>query len=193
MSTAIWNGGENLNANAPFGVELLANAEDSNTFEGRASEGRASDEWSYAPPEDAPEICLYRRRTVNLLRRYAKLSTETGRLPSVLGGLEFQARISSYPLHTFEDAVIFVFDVERCLGELSEHEYEVVARIVLRGEEPEQSAHRMQCSRSYAYRLLSDVLDHLTEIFLQRGILARSDLRPKSCQEVENGVFPVSS
>ena len=188
MSTSIWNGGGDANADALFGVELLANAEDSDTVE-----GRPSDEWSYDLPEGAPETCLYRRRTVNLLRRYAKLSTETGRLPSMLGGMEFQARISSYPLHTFEDAVIFVFDVERCLGELSEHEYEIVARVVLRGEEPEQTARRMQCSRTYAYRLLSDVLDRLTEFFLQRGILARSDLRPKSCQEVENGVFPVSS
>src|ERR1700716_3580169 len=87
----------------------------------------------YEPPIDGmAEVCLYRKRTINLLRRYAKLSVETGRLPSVLSGMDFQPKISSYRLRTFEDAVIFVFDIERCLGELGEHEYEVIARVILR-------------------------------------------------------------
>jgi hypothetical protein len=58
---------------------------------------------SHEPPIDGmAEVCLYRKRTINLLRRYAKLSVETGRLPSVLSSLEFQRKITSYPLHTFE-------------------------------------------------------------------------------------------
>jgi hypothetical protein len=39
-----------------------------------------------------------------------------------------QGRISAYRLSTFEDAIIFVFDVERCLGELDDLEYAVIAR-----------------------------------------------------------------
>ena len=167
-------------------VGLLANAED-------------PDPPSSADPSSDPtadrmaEICLYRRRSIILLRRYAKLSMETGRLPSVLGGLEFQARISSYPLHTFEDAVIFVFDVERCLGELHERAYEVVARIVLREETVDQAAREFQCGCSYVYRLLEETLDTLSTKFLWRGLLDRSRVSPKPCQGGESGLFCVSS
>jgi hypothetical protein len=38
--------------------------------------------------EDA-ELCLYRKRTVSILKRYFNLSMETGRLPSVLGEFAF--------------------------------------------------------------------------------------------------------
>ncbi len=146
------------------------------------------------PPEDQmAEICLYRRRSIILLRRYAKLAMETGRLPSVLGGLEFQARISSYPLHTFEDAVIFVFDMERCLGELNERSYEVIARIVLRDETAEQVARRFQCARCYIYQILEETLDRLSARFLRRGLLDRSRISPELCQDGKSGVFTSSS
>src|SRR5258706_14047572 len=120
-STATWN--------VAADVELLANATDQDAADPNGTDPDAIDPDAvdlspspYEPPMDeVAEICLYRKRTINLLQRYAKLSIETGRLPSVLGGMGFRARISSYPLHTFEDAVIFVFDVERCLGELDKY------------------------------------------------------------------------
>jgi hypothetical protein len=137
----------------------------------------------YEPPIDGmPEICLYRKRTINLLRRYAKLSVETGRLPSVLSSMEFQAKITSYPLKTFEDAVIFVFDVERCLGELGEYEYEVIARVILRGENPDRAAYEMHCTSRSVYRTLPEALDKLSKKLLRRDILCRSKISPKSCQ-----------
>jgi len=148
----------------------------------------------YEPPIDGmAEVCLYRKRTINLLRRYAKLSVETGRLPSVLSGMEFQRKITSYPLQTFEDAVIFVFDVERCLGELSEYEYEVIARVILRGENPGRAAYEMHCTSRSVYRALPEALDKLSKKFLRRGILCRSKISPKSCQGGKNGVFDLSS
>ena len=70
------------------------------------------------PPWEAPSdeeeqvetpICLYRARTVNVLKKYLRLSIQTGRLPSLLGNLHFRARNSSYPLHTFEDAVDLIY------------------------------------------------------------------------------------
>jgi hypothetical protein len=148
----------------------------------------------YEPPINGmAEVCLYRKRTINLLRRYGKLSVETGRLPSVLSGMEFQRKITSYPLQTFEDAVIFVFDVERCLGELGEYEYEVIARVILRGENPDRAAYEMHCASRSVYRTLPEALDKLSKKFLRRGILSRSTISPKSCQGGKNGVFDLSS
>ena len=111
----------------------------------------------------------------------------------MLGGLEFKAKISSYPLKTFEDAVIFVFDIERCLGELGEYEYEVVARVVLRGETPVRAAYEMHCTSRSVYRVLPEALDKLSKKFVRRGILSRSKISPKSCQGAKNGVFDSSS
>src|SRR5450432_345861 len=138
-----------------------------------------------APIDGIAEVCLYRKRTINLMRRYAKLSVETGRLPSALSSLDFQPKITSYPLHTFEDAVIFVFDIERCLGELSELEYEIVARVILRGENPNRAAHEMHCTSRSVYRSLPEALDKLSKKFLRRGILCRSKVSPKACQRVK--------
>ena len=148
----------------------------------------------YEPPIDGiAEVCLYRKRTINLLRRYAKLSVETGRLPSVLSGMDFQPKISSYPLRTFEDAVIFVFDIERCLGELGEYEYEVIARVILRGENPDRAADEMHCTSRSVYRTLPGALDKLSKKLLRKGILRRSEISPKSCQGGKNGVFDLGS
>src|SRR5438876_933901 len=64
------------------------------------------------PPES--ELWIYRDRTTAMLRRYFRLSVELGRLPSLLGREFFRARVTSYRMHSFEDAVIFVHDVENC-------------------------------------------------------------------------------
>jgi hypothetical protein len=57
----------------------------------------------------------YRGRAVAMLRRYMRYSIETGRLPSLLGREFFRAKVTSYTVSTFEDRVIFVHDMEKCL------------------------------------------------------------------------------
>jgi len=195
MSAALWN---SAFLNAASGLELFANAADTDNLPPEhpsleTSRPAETDEQSSSSPGPPAELCLYRKRTISLLRRYARLSIETGRLPSALGGCDFRAKVSSYPLHTFEDAVIFVFDVERCLGELSAYEYEVIARIVLRGESPERAAREIQCTERSVFRCIPDALDKLTKKFLRKALLSRSDVSPKSCQGGKNGFFDVSS
>jgi hypothetical protein len=58
------------------------------------------------------ELWPYRRRTIALLRRYARASVEVGRLPSLLGREFFRTRVTSYTMRNFEDVVIFVTDME---------------------------------------------------------------------------------
>ena len=63
---------------------------------------------------------IYRGRTVAMLRRYMRYSIETGRMPSLLGAEFFRAKVTAYTVVTFEDRVIFVHDMEKCLDRLDE-------------------------------------------------------------------------
>ena len=64
------------------------------------------------PASEAPGgIAFYRRRTELLLRRYMFVSLQTGRVPSLVGNCVFRGKASSYRMHSFEDAVIFPFDI----------------------------------------------------------------------------------
>jgi len=60
-----------------------------------------------------PDLWLYRKRTEAILRKFFRMSVEVGRLPSILGSEFFRTHVTSYSVSSFEDAVIFVHDVER--------------------------------------------------------------------------------
>src|SRR5580692_520794 len=130
-----------------------------------------------ARPEDDPldrnpDLWLYRKRTVGLLRRYMRFSLETGRLPSFVGREFFRAKVTYYTATTFEDRVIFVRDVERCLDRLEYWDQQLIVRIILQEHGQEQTARILQCSRSSVARRLPEVLDRLSEDFLRVGLLA---------------------
>src|ERR1700674_5051008 len=74
---------------------------------------------------DPGNLAAYRPYTRALLRRYFRMAVDIGRLPSILGGLCFRARVSSYKLNTFEDAVIFVHDIERVFERVERHYLEI--------------------------------------------------------------------
>jgi hypothetical protein len=73
------------------------------------------------------ELWPYRRRTVALLRRYARASVEVGRLPSLLGREFFRSRVTSYTMRNFEDVVIFVADMEQAIEKLNGLERKLLA------------------------------------------------------------------
>src|SRR5271167_157391 len=94
-------------------------------------------EWSLMGQAEQPPSVLfgeteldlwpYRRRTVALLRRYARASVEVGRLPSLLGREFFRTRVTSYRMGSFEDIVIFVTDMEKAIDNLSALEKKLLA------------------------------------------------------------------
>jgi hypothetical protein len=86
---------------------------------------------SPADNQPADAIAAYRPYTRALLRRYFRVAVDIGRLPSILGGLCFRARVSSYKLNTFEDAVIFVHDIERVFDRVARHYMEIIAGVIL--------------------------------------------------------------
>ena len=118
-----------------------------------------------------PDLWLYRGRTTALLRRYMRLSLETGRLPSVLGREFFRAKVTSYTSVTFEDRVIFVHDVEGCLERLASFDQEIIARVVLQEHDHERAARLIHCTRKTIERRLPELLDELSEEFLKVRLL----------------------
>ena len=135
----------------------------------------------------------YHGRTVGMLRRYMRYSIETGRLPSLLGREFFRAKVTSYRVTTLEDRVIFVHDMDTCLGRLDEFSRQVLARVVLQEYEHEEAARLLGCTRMTLHRKLLEALDRLSEILVSVKLL---DVLPgrleKSCQGGENEDFLVS-
>jgi DNA-directed RNA polymerase specialized sigma24 family protein len=120
-----------------------------------------------------PELSLYRPRTLALLRRYLRISSAVGRLPSVIAREVFRARVSHYRLHTFEESVIFVLDVERALTCLYHEDQQVIARVVFQGHSHDSAARLLGWKRRTVTRSLCEALDRLSELMLARGLLRR--------------------
>jgi hypothetical protein len=143
-----------------------------------------------------PSLWLYRGKTVSLLKRYMRMSVEVGRLPSLLGRELFRSKVSSYRVGTFENAVIFVHDVERSLDRLDEFEQELIAVIVMQEHTHDDAAIILKCWRRTVGRRFSETLDKLSEFFLEGGHLQRlpktEPRAEKSCQEGENDEILVS-
>jgi hypothetical protein len=122
---------------------------------------------------DGPVVSLgfYRKHTESLLRRYLYASMQVGRAPSILGDPIARGWCSSRPVRTFEDAVIFVLDVERCLNQLGSLDRMMLSRIVLQEYTQAEAATLLGMSvRSICYKVPA-ALDRLTEKLLESGLL----------------------
>jgi hypothetical protein len=116
-------------------------------------------------------LAAYRPYTRALMRRYFRLAVDIGRLPSILGGLCFRARVSSYRLQTFEDSVIFVHDIERVFDRMQRHAMEIVAGVLLLEYSIPQAALRLGITVQRAERRYAAALDALSEALLEAGLL----------------------
>lgn len=129
----------------------------------------------------------YRGRTVAMLRRYMRYSIETGRLPSLLGREFFRAKVTSYTVVTFEDRVIFVHDMEKCLERLDEFSRQLIARHILQEHDRWGTAKLLHCNEKTVRRCTPVVLDLLSEILIEVGLMERLDsIHRNSCQEGES-------
>lgn len=122
-------------------------------------------------PRPIGGLAFYRKHTVALLRRYLAISMELGRTPCVLGTIVFRGRVSSYRITSFEDLVIFIFDVEKCLKRLDAASQAAVAHIALENYTYEETAKITGSSRSSIAQIYGEALDRLTRWFLDCGLL----------------------
>ena len=183
---------EELGAESTSGERLLASLEEHASRPGTTTRGQKRlskrPTREFAPSD--PDLWLYRDRTVRILRRYYRISIEAGRLPSLLGRELFRTMATLYRVATFEDAVIFVRDVERRLEHLDDFERKLILKVVGEDHTQDEVGELLGCGRRTIGRRLARVLDRLTEMFLDCGLLLRfPDTQTHNrnvCQEQES-------
>ena len=126
-------------------------------------------------------MAFYRRYTEAILRRYVSMSMEAGRAPSLLGREMFRGNVTSYRVHSFEDVVIFLHDVEKCLGKLDIEQREIVERVALQEFTLRESATLMGLGLNTVVRQYARALDLLTRSLLDARLLDPM----KCCQGVD--------
>jgi hypothetical protein len=129
----------------------------------------------------APELAFYRKYTEGLLRRYVKLSMEAGRAPSLLGREMFRGKVTQYRVQCFDDVVIFVHDVDRCLKLLNHDQTFLITRIALQEYTQGETAGMLNLPVRTLLRRYERALDVLTRLFLERRLLEPL----VACQDVE--------
>jgi hypothetical protein len=127
--------------------------------------------------EDAPEesvqggVAFYRKYTEALLRRYLRLSMQTGRVPSLMSRDVFRGNVSHYRVHGFEDVVIFCHDVEQRLAKLNPNEQQLIKRIALQRYTRGEVAGMLGISLRTCIIHYDRAVDRLTGILLEAGLL----------------------
>jgi hypothetical protein len=124
-------------------------------------------------PSKSPAVSLafYRKHTESLLRRYLYASMQVGRAPNILGDPIARGWCSSRPIRTFEDAVIFVLDVEKCLDQLGSLDRMMLSRIILQEYTQAEAASLLGMAvRTISYKF-PRAIDRLTEKLLESKLL----------------------
>jgi hypothetical protein len=120
-------------------------------------------------------LAFYRQHTEKMLRRYLYASMQVGRAPAILGDPIARGWVSSRPVRTFEDAVIFVLDVEACLNRLGSLDRQMLSRIVIQEYTQAETANMLGMSiRAISYKFPM-AIDRLTEKLLHSGLLVLPD------------------
>jgi DNA-directed RNA polymerase specialized sigma24 family protein len=136
------------------------------TLQAAASRREETDEESIAEG-----LGFYRRHTETMLRRYLYASMQVGRAPSILADPVARGMVSSRPAKTFEDAVIFVLDVERCLDKLEVLDKQLLSRIVLQDYTQCETAALLGMSVRSVGTKYRQAVDRLTVKLMQHGLL----------------------
>jgi hypothetical protein len=151
--------------------------------------------WATAQVEEVVErktvnssLAFYRKYTEALLRRYAHMSLELGRVPSLLGKEMFRGKVTNYVVRGFDDVVIFVHDMEKCMAKLDPEQQQLIERIAVQEYGQGEAAGLLGLSLRTTIRRYADALDELTEIFLERKLLDPA----AACQGVEPVDFSIS-
>jgi hypothetical protein len=97
-----------------------------------------------------------------LLKRYLRLSVQSGRLPSLLGRELFRTRVTSYRTTTLEDTVIFVHDMARGLEKLDPFENCLIAMIAFPDYTHNETARLRGCRRRTVGRRFPEAVDQLS-------------------------------
>ncbi len=116
-------------------------------------------------------LAFYRKYTEALLRRYLRLSMQTGRVPSLMSRDVFRGNVSHYQVRGFEDVVIFCHDVEQRLAKLNPHEQQLIKRIALQRYTRGEAAGMLGIGLNTCTLRYGQAVDRLTGLLLESGLL----------------------
>ena len=125
----------------------------------------------YAPLPDADYMEFYRMYTERLLRSYRRSSMQMGRSGSVLGNLVIRGRASHTGMKSFEDAVIFVHDMDNCLKKLDCDSRDLLSKIMMQEFTQQEVADMRGVSARSVVRRYREALDRLTVILREVNLL----------------------
>jgi hypothetical protein len=150
--------------------QLIATA--ANQIQKQQSAGETNSETAVdTPAEPTFTYAFYRKHTENLLRRYLYASLQVGRSPNLLGESVGRGWVSSRRVRTFEDALIFVLDVERCLKRLPAIDQQLIGRIVLQEYSKAETAELVGLSIRSVCNKFPEAIDRLTESLVEADLL----------------------
>jgi hypothetical protein len=112
-----------------------------------------------------------RARTMALLHRFLRTALSIGRMPSLVGREIFRTRVHAHPPSAFEDSVLFVCDIEKCIAQLNPLEQRLIAYCILENRSEWEASRQFHASQGFISRHLGHALDFLYLTFCQRGIL----------------------
>jgi hypothetical protein len=140
--------------------------------------------WAFFRPPSQPEpspaeisrppkrrLYVYRKYTEAILRRYVRMSMGAGRAPSLLGKELFRGKVTHYRVEAFDDVVIFVHDVDRCLEQLDDRQRCLVQRMAMEEYTVDETAADFQLNPRTILRYYGIALDRLTAHFLDVKML----------------------
>jgi hypothetical protein len=135
-----------------------------------------------------PEMLCFRGQTMAIMRHFFEISSQIGRLPSLLGREFFRAKVSHHAIPSFEEQAVFVRDVELCLERLSDEHAEMITLLGLYDFSREEIAAMLHYSRTWVSMRAAEALDTLSEIFLLAGILREDRPDRRQCQVGDQSV-----
>lgn len=121
--------------------------------------------------EPRPEMVCFRGQTLAMVRHFFELSCQAGRLPSLLGREFFRAKVSHHAVPSFEEQIVFLRDMQLCLGRLREEDAQMITLAGFYDLSSDEVAELLRCSRWWVYDHFGRALDALSEIFLRAELL----------------------
>jgi hypothetical protein len=112
-----------------------------------------------------------RTRTMALLHRFLRTALSLGRMPSIFGREIFRTTLQARPPSAFEDSVLFVCDVEKCIAQLNPLEQRLIAYCILENRSEWEASRQFHASQGFISRHLAHALDLLHVTFCRRGLL----------------------
>ncbi len=112
-----------------------------------------------------------RTRTMALLHRFLRTALSVGRMPSLVGREIFCTRVQARTPGAFEDSVLFVCDVEKCIAQLNPLEQRLIAYCILENRSEWEASRQFHASQGFISRHLAHALDSLHVTFCRRRLL----------------------